>query len=227
MRFNRLNIAFLVVAAAAMPACDFKDPLENVDIRLDIEDAPIQFSGNEGTVTVSTEQANITTANVSMDSDIEEVEDLKVVRLKAEDFSFTPSAGAQASNGFMSLVQASGQLQLGLLVSGLPVPGFPVTLTIVNNVVTDVSPDEINFSNVVYQKDQIEAMINALPASQRPNLPSNWDNLTVAQAKQLIEDELGKAGFDISIVVNVISGDLNGSLTLGEFSVDAEVVTGN
>ena len=226
MRFNSWKYAFLVVAAAAVPACDLKDPLENVDIRLDIKDAPIEFSGNEGTVAVSTEQASITTASVSMDADIEEVEDLKVLRIKAEDFTFTPSAGAQASTGFMNLVQASGQLELGILISGLPVPGFPITLTIVNNVVTDVSPDEITFSNVVYQKEQIEAMINALPESQRPNLPSNWDNLTVAQAKELIEEELGKAGFDISIIVNVLSGDLNGSLTLGEFSVDAEVVTG-
>ena len=130
MRLNSWKYALLVVAAAAMPACDIKDPLENVDIRLDIKDAPIQFSGNEGSVAVSTEQAGITTASVSMDSDIEEVADLQTIHLDPADFTFTSTAGVVASGNFASLVQASGAVRLGILVSGIPVPGFPLTVTL-------------------------------------------------------------------------------------------------
>jgi hypothetical protein len=222
MRFNTRAMATMVLAVSALAtACDFKDPLEGVQIKLDVQDAPITVSN--ASVVAKAGQPAVSTTTVNSPSDIESIDDLKVIRFKPADFTYTNSGAFQTSNAMtMNLTQASGTVSVLVMVAGIPIPGTPIQVTISNNVVTSVTPAALDLRTAVFSKSAIEALINSLPAGSRPALPAGWATMTEAQAKAAIQEALANDSFSLTFVVNA-TGDLNGTLRINGFSIDALV----
>lgn len=203
----------------AMSACEVTNPLEGVELSLDIEDAEVDLGSSGVSVAVTDGQTETSTISVENDLDVEGVE-LDELKLEPSFFTFTDGAAGKSASlldtGTITILVA-----IGLPPSGPLYPLPPVTVTIEDNVVTDVQPSSISLLGTTYDADAIRELIEALPPGERPNMAALGD-LTLDQAKTAIEDALENAtGFLLSIVVQ--SDGISGTLTLNQFSIDARV----
>lgn len=214
LRLSYLSV-LLLAFALGVAACDLGD----VDLILEVTDEPVTLGSDDGRVSVVAGETTTSTSTVDSGLDVDEVRELSEVEIEPSYFDFTESAAA-------GKVQDTGTLvvlvSIGLPPSGPLFPLPPITLTIVDNVVTQVQPSKISLLGSTLNVTQIQGILNSLPENQRPNM-TELGNLTIDQARQGIEDALENAtGFLFTLIVQ--SNGVSGTLKLNQFTVDARVV---
>ncbi len=219
---KRVLAAVTVLVLFGISACDVTDPLEDVGLIVDVEDAAVDLRGSGVAVTIQDGETTAIMQTVANDLDVARVE-LNAVNLEPSFLSF-----AVAPPGKSVSVMDSGTLTI-LVSVGLPPAGPlfplpPLVVTIEDNVVTDVQPRSISLLGGTYDISQIEAVIESLPASQRPDL-ADLGSLTIDQAREAVEAALvSSTGFLFSFVVQ--SDGISGTLTLNQLSIDARITQG-
>lgn len=216
MTLRKLTATAFAFSFLTMAACDVTDPLKDVSLKLDVDDAPIELAGDKGSISVVAGQAAATTTTVSTGDDIQEVSNITEITLKPSFFTFASTATA---SGISALTTASGSVQFLLAINGIPVPSMPVVVSVANSKVTTVTPQVINLEQPTYNKAAIEALYAKAGAS----LPANWSSMTPQQAVQQITAAISSKNFPLSLIV--FSEDLTGTLKLGEFTIDARVAS--
>ncbi|MEX2611771.1 MAG: hypothetical protein WEA24_17750 [Gemmatimonadota bacterium] len=83
-RFLRPLLAVAVLLA--LPACDAKDPLEGVDLILEVEDAPVAI---QASIQVVPNQVTSVSTNVGAPSDVKSVQDITSIAVDPADFGYT------------------------------------------------------------------------------------------------------------------------------------------
>lgn len=211
----------LGLAVLGFAGCDVTDPLKDVELHLDLNEAPVEIPASFGTVAVAAGQATVTNGTVSNDTDVDRIERLKAITLLPSYFTFTPAAVGSTTGDLVPLAQ-SGTLSLFVFLNGVPVPGTPVQITIQNDAVTAVSPQRIEIAGATVDVSTVQAFLAALNGVPVP-LAAGWETMTVDQIVARINDALASYSIPISIGVTA-TGDLDGTLRLSRISFDAEAV---
>ena len=217
-----LTVAAGLVLLFGISACEVTDPLEDVELIVDVEDASVDLGGSGVGVAVQDGETSASTTAIGNELDVDGVE-LNTVNIKPSFFAFTEGGTAKGASlldsGTLTLV-----VSIGLPPNGPLYPLPAVTVTIENNVVTDVQPRSISLLGGTYDIPRIQAIIESLPENERPNMTA-LGGLTIAQTKAAAEAALSNAtGFLFSIVVQ--SNGISGTLTLSELSIDARITQG-
>lgn len=197
-------------------ACDITNPIEDVSLRLSVTDAAVELGPDAGHVAVTGGQTTSSTGNVINQLDISSVELLHQVHILPSYFSYASAVGKHAS------ALGNGAVELHLFLGGVPIPGSPVVVTILDGTVTNVSPTSIDVHDTTIDKAAIEAALNSLPPSQRPLL-RDWKSMTISQILGEINLALARASFPL-VITAVTTGDIHGELVLHTFGIDAEIV---
>lgn len=222
IRSSRLLVLAVLPALLFLSACEVTDPLEDVNLLLDVDDAVVDL-GSGIVVSVQPGSPSAATETVRNDFDVASVEELRAVRLKPEFFAFA-AAGAGKQAG----VRSTGTIAVYVFVAGIPLPNTPITLTIENSVVRSVSPNTINLLGTTYDVDRstIEAFFEDLPPEEQPDLKA-WQTMTIDEVRNELNAALSSSAFPIAIGTIVSSSDpndpLTGSLELQLLSFDARV----
>lgn len=210
--FGRLlPLAALVVA---LPACDVTDPLEGVDLILETDDAPVSMNA---TVAVVPGEITSTTTTVSKPSEIKSVSDIASLTLKPSDFTFAATSGLRTASADASM--GSGTIEVMITMNyanhSIRMGG---TVTIVNNVVTDVTPakyfDLRNFAR--YKESVIRTMY--LFGVPQPEITA-FETMTVEEVQAALEGAINQGAFSLTVNVTTSSPELTGSLRIGGFSL--------
>ncbi|MEJ2678535.1 MAG: hypothetical protein P8174_05585 [Gemmatimonadota bacterium] len=216
-----LRSAALSLGLLGLAGCDATDPLKDVEIHVDLSEAPVEIPASVGTVAVIAGQVTATTGTVNNETDIDRIEELKAIKLLPSYLTFTPAAAVGAAGDIVPLAQ-SGTLELMVFLDGHPVLGRPVVVTIQNDVVTAVEPQSIEIFGMTIDVEAIQNLLDNLNGVQIP-LAAGWETMTVDQMVERINLVLVAYSVPISIVVKA-SGDLDGSLRLSRISFDAKAV---
>lgn len=220
---NRVvTVVACLVLLFGISACEVTDPLEDVELIVDVKDAAVDLGASGVSVDVQDGQATATTSNIGNELDVDGVE-LNVVNIKPSFFAFSEGGTAKGAS-LLDSGTLTVLVSIGLPPSGPLFPLPPVTVTIENNVVTDVQPRSISLLGGTYDIPRIQAIVESIPEDERPNMTA-LGSLTIAQAKAAAEAALtNQTGFLFSIVVQ--SNGISGTLTLSELSIDARVTQG-
>ncbi len=219
---RRALVCTCVLVLLGASACEVTNPLEGVELIVDVDDANVALGSEGVAVTFLDGQTVASTASIQNELDVDAVE-LNEIKLEPSFFTFAEGGAAKRV-----LLQESGTLTLvismGLPPNGPLYPLPPVTVTIEDNVVTDVQPRSISLLGGSYDLASIEELIESLPADERPNM-ADLSALTLDETKEAVEGALGNAsGFLFSILMQ--SNGISGSLTLSEISIDARIRQG-
>lgn len=221
----KINHRFALFAAALFlffgaTGCEISDPLEDVELIVDVQDAEVNLGGGGVGVPVQAGETAATTTSVGNELDVDAVQ-LETINLKPSFFSFSETAksGAVMDTGTLTLVVSIGSPPNGPLF-----PLSPITITITDDVVTNVQPSSISLAGGTYDVAAIQELLNSLPADQRPNM-TPLGGLTLNETKGAIEAALAnETGFLFSIIAK--SEGVSGSITLDRLSMDARVSQG-
>ncbi len=212
--------AALSLTVLALGACDITDPLEGVDLILDIEDAPVEIPASIGSVQVSPGQPTANSGMASNDSDIDRVEELRSIQIEPGFFSFAPATGSLMGANSIAAAQG-GSIRIFLFLGGVPIPGTPVVVTVQNAQVTDVQPRRIQLGSATIDQSTIESFLASLPAASRPDLAA-WESMTLDEVVEEMNAALASGSIPFAIGVDA-TGDLDGTLRLSELQFDAQV----
>lgn len=221
---NILRPAALSLGLLVLTACEVTNPLEDVELRLDVQNAPVEIPASTGTVAVRSGEPTVNSGTATNDTDIERVEQLKSITLDASFFSYTPAAASGAA-GATTAASVDGTIRLFIFLGGVPVPGTPIVLTVSDAVVTAVEPREVVIAGATVNASTIGAFIESLPPQSRPEL-DDWQSMTIDEVIGEINAALSSGSVPIAIGVEA-TGGLDGSLQLEQIEFDAEVVIGN
>jgi len=212
--------ALPLFAALALGACEITDPLDGVDIHLDIEDVPVAL--NSPSVAVATGTATQANVSFSFPSAVTSVEDISEITLLPSFFTYTPAAGGPGATAGGSM--ASGVVLVGVeTTTGIPLLG--VRLTITNDAITGVSPTNSPLAAMAESiRTSAQAVIALQPALAARFQP--WLNITVDQLFAQINALLTSPAGGLRFVVTPISGNVNGSLSLSQFLLSGKVSKG-
>ncbi len=216
LRSAAVGLAFL-----GLGGCDVTDPLKDVELHVDLSEAPVEIPASFGTVAVTAGQATVTNGTVSNDTDIDRIENLKAITLRPSYLTFTPNDLGGAAGNLVPLAQ-TGSVSLFVFFDGVPVPGTPVVVTIQDDVVTAVSPQRIEIAGATIDVSTIQAFLASLGGVE-VRLVDGWETMTVDQVVARINGALVSYSVPISIGVTA-TGDLDGTLRLSQISFDAEAV---
>lgn len=216
VRFFLVTLAFL-----GLTACDVSEPLENVDLILDVPDAPVEMDEASGTVPVRPGETSATNSTVPNETDIKEVRELRTIRLDPSFFSFE-SAAASASGGPAGSAAgtSSGTITVAVFFNGVPIPGLPVEVTIDDDGVTDVTPSSISLAEASVDAPALTELLDDLPAEEKPSLEA-WEGMSVPDIIERINQ--GLASRDVPISVVLTNDGLDGTFRIQKFEFDAQV----
>ena len=219
LRTRTLAAPLLPLALVALSACDIKDPLEGVNLRLALTDATVEIPAAAGTVEVRTDRSTVSSGVADNDTDIVEVEELMAIKLQPAFFGLD-AAGDGSSVAEADIAPQSGTIQLFVFLGGVPLPQTPITLTVEENVVVSVEPSTIDISTASVEAAAVADFIASLSPEDVPEL-NPW--FTPAQVVAQINAVLAAESIPITIGV-ITTGSLTGSLTLDQIAFDAEVI---
>jgi hypothetical protein len=190
-----LRSAALGLGLLGLAGCDVTDPLKDVEIHVDLSEAPVEIPASVGTVAVIAGQATVTTGTVNNDTDIDRIERLKTIKLLPSYLTFTPTAAA--AGAAVPLAQ-SGTLSVFVFLDGVPIPGTPVVITIQDDAVTAVEPQSIQIAGATIDVNTIQTFLASLNGVQVP-LTDGWETLTVDLDGTL---RLSQISFDAEAVLS-------------------------
>lgn len=211
--FSRLVLGHLLVGTLfLLSACDFTDPLKDVDLLLKAERVPLELSGDKGTLTVESGQTTVKKTTIKNDLDVKSIDELKQVQIKPEYFTFTPAAGKTGE-------VYNGTVRVFAFLDGQPVTmGEPIVITIEDSRVTDVTPTSIEIEGNEIDRQAIEDALDALPEESRPDLEV-WKELTVDEVIDELEKVLQGESFPLTFVVET-TGNLSGTVIVNQIDID-------
>lgn len=219
---NRLGPAALSLGILALAACDVTNPLEDVELRLNVQNAPVEIPASVGTVVVRSGEPTINEGTATNDTDIDRVEDLESITIDPSFFTYTPAAAGGAGASAAPAASLDGTIRLFIFLGGVPVPGTPVALTVEDAVVTAVEPQELVIAGSTVDASAVAAFIESLPAESRPQL-DDWQSMTIDQVIGEINAALSSGSVPIAIGIEA-TGGLDGNLQLEQIEFDAVVV---
>lgn len=219
---NIFRPAALSLGVLALMACDVTDPLEDVELRLNVQNAPVEIPASVGTVVVRSGEPTINEGTATNDTDIDRVEDLQSITLDPSFFSYTSAAAASQTGAATTAASLDGTIRLFIFLGGVPVPGIPVVLTVEDAVVTTVDPQELDIAGSTVNASAIAAFIESLPAESRPQL-DDWQSMTIDEVIGAINAALASGSVPIAIGIET-TGGLEGTLQLEKIEFDAVVV---
>lgn len=224
---NILRRASLSLGVLALIACDVTDPLEDVELRLEVQNVPVEIPASVGTVTVRSGEPTVNAGTATNDTDIDRVEQLKSIELHPSFFSYTPTAdsGAAGASAATTAATVDGMIRVFIFLGGVPVPGNPVVLTVEDTVVTAVEPQELDIAGSTVNASMIAAFIESLPPESRPQL-DDWQSMTTDEVIDEINTALASGSVPIAIGIEA-TGELGGTLQLERIEFDAVVVVRN
>lgn len=218
---NILRPATLSLGILALMACDVTNPLEDVELRLDIQNAPVEIPASVGTIVVRSGEPTVNEGTATNDTDIDRIEDLQSINLDPSFFSYTAAASGAAASAAPA-ASLDGTIRLFIFLGGVPVPGTPVVLTVDDAVVTAVEPQEIDIAGSTVNASTIAAFIESLPPESRPQL-DDWQSMTIDEVIAEINAALASGTVPIALGVET-TGGLEGTLQLEQIEFDAVVV---
>lgn len=227
---TRISVRSVVLLTAGLAllgaaACDVPDPLEGVDLIVDVPDAPVELDAASGTVSIEPGRTVATNSTVANETDIETVRELRSVRLDPSFFSFESSAiTTPAGTAAAGAARASGTIVVAVFLNGVPVPGFPVEITVVEDEVTDVSPGSIPIATAEVDAVSLRALLDDLPADETPPLEA-WEEMSLSDIIARINQGLADRDLPVSVVVR--SEELGGTFRIQRFEFDAQVSISN
>lgn len=196
-RLSLLSIFFVLF----FTACDGIDP-------------QIQFSGQDvslgsaaANLSVQAGQSTVQSGTISGD-DIPNDADLDEITLETSAMQFSATS-KRAQSGSMDLMVTAG--------------GYPIyagTITVVNDVVTDINPSKTVIG--VINATTVNRILGAVPADQRPSL-QNYDGMTAGAIATAINTALKASSVALAVVVTNVTGDLRGSLTVSEMELGGSI----
>ena len=221
MKHIRIIIA-LVLLLPVLSACEIVDPLEDVELILDVDDADVDLEDGID-VAVAPDQAAITAKPVQNDLDVTSVEEVREIKLKPEFFAFSPAAGKSGA------AAGSGLLRAWVVVGGFPLPAMPIEIELQHGEVVSVSPDAIRFKGESYTIDKGAFAAFLARLADPPSL-ANWQDATMTEVVSAVNEALGADNFVVYLGIEVVRSDsahpLSGSLKLRKLTVDARVTKG-
>ena len=213
------RVAALLPLVASLAACEVKNPLEDVNVILNITDAPISLSAIPALGLVAG-QVSQRTGTVNTQSPVESVNSVSAIKLAPAFFGFTPTAPAPAAGMAAGSNSVSGTVLVTVRSGTTPL--VAVTLTIVNNVVTAVDPSVATLASMAAAyRSKVDAAIAANPSLAGQF--GSYQGLTADQLLANINAVLTSAQSNITVVATVLSGDVTGSLSISQFTVDGQV----
>lgn len=219
-RRSFLAVLLFGLAALGLSACDVTGPLQGVNLVLDVEDISVTF----GTVVtdVRADRPTIRTRQASPDVDAQDVREIRSIQLKTKFLTFTPASGSELSKSSAD-GSSSGTLELWVFFGSYPLPSSPITVTITDDVVTEVEPSVLSFESTSYTVDEqgLNQLLDDL-GEDAPDLAA-WEEATIDEVEAAINDALQQEQSPVSLAVRVTDGDLSGALTIDQFSIDARV----
>ena len=210
---TRLALGHLLACTLfLLSACDFTDPLKDVDLILKAERVPIELKGDKGALTVESGQTTLKKTTFTNDLDVKSIDELKQVQIKPEYFTFTPAAGKTSE-------VYNGTVRIFVFLDGQPVTlGEPILVTVEDSRVTDVTPKSIEIEGNEINRQAIEDAIDNLPEESRPDLEA-WKELTVDEVIDELEKVLARESFPLTFVVET-TGNLSGTITVNQIDID-------
>lgn len=224
---NMIRPAALSLGLLALVACDVTDPVDDDELRLAVQNAPVEIPASVGTVVVRAGEPTVSSGIATNDTGIERIEQLERIGLDPSFFSYTPTDTTEVSDSSAAATAASldGTIRLFLFVGGVPVPGTPVVLTVEQAVVTAVEPQELEIAGSTVDASTIAAFIESLPLEDRPEL-DDWQSMTVGEVIAEINAALSSGEVPIALGIEA-TGELDGELQLEQIEFDAVVVVRN
>lgn len=220
--FNTVRItraAALLPLVASLAACDVKNPLEDVNVILNITDSPISLSAVPALGLVAG-QASQRSATINTQSPVESVNSVSAIKLAPSFFQFTASAPAPGAGMAAGSNTVDGTVLVTVRSGTTPL--VAVTLTIANNVVTAVDPSVATLASMAAAyRAKVDAAIAANPSLAGQF--GNYQSLTADQLLANINAVLTSAQTSITVVATVLSGNVTGSLSISQFTVDGQV----
>lgn len=215
--------AALALAVFALAGCEVTNPLEDVELRVDVTDAPVAIPASAGTVAVRSDAPTANSGTATNDTDIERVEELRTIRLQPSYFSFASAvAGADRAGPNATIAAQSGTIRIFIFLGGVPIPDTPIVVTVEDNVVTGVAPQEIEIASATINAGTIESFLDSLPPGSVPDLADGWQTMTVDEVVAEINQALASSSIAFTIGVEA-TGGLDGTLQLSEIAFDAEI----
>lgn len=224
---NMIRPAALSLGLLALVACDVTDPVDDDELRLDVQNAPVEIPASVGTVVVRAGEPTVSSGIATNDTGIERIEHLERIELDPSFFSYIPTDTTEVSDSSAAATAASldGTIHLFLFVGGVPVPGTPVVLTVEQAVVTAVEPQELEITGSTVDASTIATFIESLPLEERPEL-DDWQSMTVGEVIAEINAALSSGAVPIALGIEA-TGELDGELQLEQIEFDAVVVVRN
>lgn len=214
--------AALCVAFLGLAACDITNPLEDVDLLLDIDSAPVAIPASLGTIQVSPNSPRANSGTATNDSDIDRIEELRSITIKPSSLTFTPASGAATGSAARTIAaDQDGTIRVFLFLGDVPVPGTPIVVTVQDGAVTGVNPQEIQIGSATIDASSVSSFIESLPAGSRPDL-DDWESMTVDEVVDQINASLASGSIPFAFGVET-TGDVSGTLRLSEIEFDAQV----
>jgi hypothetical protein len=200
-----------LLLAVVLPACDIKSPTDGISVRLNVRDEPVSL-GAVGAVQVRPGQVTERSGTITGSTSIASVDALQAIKLQPSFFSF------QAASGDVAQAMNSGTADIFVTEADSILIG--VTVTIVNNVVTAVSPTIADPATMAAHVRTRCAAVNAVVPGA---CSSAALNLTADQIVRRVNFILAAQQSQIRVRVVPTSGNLSGSLQISQFTVDATV----
>lgn len=224
---NMIRPAALSLGLLALVACDVTDPVDDDELRLEVQNAPVEIPASVGTVVVRSGEPTVSSGTATNDTGIERIERLERIGLDPSFFSYTPTDTAEVSDSTAATTAASldGTIRLFLFVGGVPVPGTPVVLTVEQAVVTAVEPQELEIVGSTVDASTIAAFLESLPPEDRPEL-DDWQSMTAGEVIAEINAALSSGEVPIALGIEA-TDELHGELQLEQIEFDAVVVVRN
>lgn len=215
----------LSIAAVGMTACEITNPLEDVDLLVEVQDAPVEIPASLGSVAVRPDEPTANSGTATNSSDIDRIEELRSIKLQPRFFSFTPASAVSAGPSARAVAAAQdGTIRLFLFLGGVPVPGTPVVVSIENGDVVGVNPEVIQIGSATVDKSSVGSFVESLDLADRPDL-EDWQSMTVDEMVETLNTSLASGSIPFAIGVET-TGDVTGTLQLSEIQFDAQVAFG-
>lgn len=212
--------AILLLATATQLACDIKDPLEGVNVRLKLDDAPVELDGP--ILTIVPGQLSEQVKTVTIDEPIESLDEFTGVTLSPSSIAYTPGSAVMAGDMANSSSAASGELGVWVYMKNPTRYLMGARITVVNNTVTAIEPAAVTAPALVNtMKALAQQSIAAVPNSSA--ILSAAQNLTLAELTATLNALLTSQNIQLGFGVVNLSGNLTGTIQIKNFKIDAEV----
>ena len=209
-RFATTPVLVLLVLGLTLlvtPGCDAVN--DAVNEAIPAVDVPLGSAGDNIPVAPG---AAARTTSVDGEEDLPSGFDVTDIILEEEHVSYQPLLSKTSR-------AASGTVFAAIIID--QVPAVSTTITITDDEVTDISPDEISVGS--YDADALATAVAELSVKQRTALLRNdYRELSAAAIRDIVAEALTSDSFELSVLVYT-DGDLAGTLDIEQMTIDIEV----